>query len=125
MKEYRFDIDPVAKPRMTRRDIWLDPPRPPVSRYRQYKKDLNNLCLENRYRIGETLKIEFYLPMPQSWSKKKQWDMQGRPHQQKPDTSNLVKAFEDALTDDDSAIWSISAQKFWGDKGEIVVFESE
>ena len=45
--------------------------------------------------------------------------MSGKPHQQKPDTDNLVKAVLDAVHTDDSGIYHFEAMKFWGEAGEI------
>lgn len=60
--------------------------------------------------------------MPASWSEKKKAEMDGRPHQQKPDLSNLVKAFEDALTDNDQSINLYrEVKKIWGKYGKIVI----
>ena len=47
--------------------------------------------------------------------------MIGQPHQQKPDADNLLKALQDAIFDDDCAIWNIQVTKLWSDKGSIEV----
>jgi Holliday junction resolvase RusA-like endonuclease len=46
--------------------------------------------------------------------------MRGKPHTQKPDVDNLCKAFNDAVLDDDSAVWSQWGEKIWGDEGKII-----
>ncbi len=51
--------------------------------------------------------------------------MNGKCHQEKPDTDNLIKAFLDALLMDDSRVWHISAKKYWGSNGAIVVLRNE
>lgn len=56
--------------------------------------------------------------MPPSWSEKKRREMEGKPHQQKPDLDNLLKSL-DALYEDDSVIWKISAEKVWAREGFI------
>ena len=71
MKEYVFDIDPVAKPRQTRSDIWKDPPRPAVSKYRDFADTLRLLALKNGYRASDTLDVLFVIPFPKSYGKKK------------------------------------------------------
>lgn len=72
-----------------------------------------------------SLTIEATFAMPQSWSKKKRAAMDGRPHTQVPDLSNLVKAIEDALNRvvfaDDRQIASGSQSKFWGHTDETRV----
>ena len=45
--------------------------------------------------------------------------MLGKPHQQRPDIDNLVKAVLDALCEDDSFVWNIEACKLWSDKAGI------
>ena len=47
--------------------------------------------------------------------------MTGKPHQSKPDIDNLIKAFLDALLDDDAHVWDIRATKVWGTDGSIEV----
>lgn len=63
--------------------------------------------------------------MPKSWSKKKRAAMAGRPHTQKPDLSNIVKAVEDGanriLYRDDSQIAAGGQSKVWGDIDQTVV----
>ena len=60
----------------------------------------------------------FKMPIPQSYSKKKQAALVDAPHAKKPDLDNLVKAVLDALNgvafEDDSRICSISAVKLYG-----------
>ena len=52
--------------------------------------------------------------------------MRGKPHRQKPDLDNLVKAFKDALLKDDKGVHTYGImQKIWGDTGEIVVLDAK
>ena len=116
MKE--FDITPVPKPRQTRSDKWKK--RPAVMRYRAYADEvrLKGVKLSEN---GDH--VTFIIPMPKSWSDKKKIEMDGTAHQQKPDSSNLIKALEDALFTDDSAIWDYRITKRWGYTGKIIVEE--
>ncbi len=59
--------------------------------------------------------------MPGSWSKAKKERMNNRYHQQKPDLSNLLKAIEDAVYKNDSAIADIHVAKKWGYEGAIII----
>ena len=59
--------------------------------------------------------------MPASWSEKKKKEMDGKPHQQKPDIDNLEKAFLDALCKDDSYVYAHAGEKYWGREGAITV----
>lgn len=111
-------ITPMGKPRMTRSDKWKQ--RPEVLRYQAFKDEvrLNKVSLpESGYHIT------FVIPMPKSWSKKKQAEMNGKPHQQKPDKDNLEKALLDAIFEDDCRIWDGRVSKVWGEAGKIVIKE--
>lgn len=111
-------ITPMGKPRMTRSDKWKQ--RPEVLRYRAFKDEvrLNKVSLpESGYHIT------FVIPMPQSWSKKKKAEMNGKPHQQKPDKDNLEKALLDAIFEDDCRIWDGRVSKVWGETGKIIIKE--
>ncbi len=114
-----FHITPIGAPRQSRRDTWN--PSPAVLRYRAFKDELREQVQRAGYRLGDTLDITFRLPMPVSWSQKKRQAMNGKPHQQKPDTDNMVKAFTDALTKEDCAIYEEHARKYWAVEGSIVV----
>lgn len=48
--------------------------------------------------------VTFFIPVPKSWSKKKKKLHHGQFHQSKPDLSNLLKAWEDALLVEDKQI---------------------
>ncbi len=113
-----YDIDPVAAPRLTRRDKWMTPRRPCVQKYFDYRDAVNRLGVL----VPESgAHITFIIPMANSWSKKKKilWD--GKAHQSRKDVDNLFKALLDALYDDDSGVWDIRITKLWGYKGQIVI----
>lgn len=61
--------------------------------------------------------------MPMSWSEKKKVLYDGKPHQVKPDADNYLKAFMDALCEDDSYVYDVHAIKEWARKGEIILTE--
>jgi len=117
-KEY--PITPIPKPRMTRRDQWLSPPRPPVKRYWDF-------CLQCKLEkvvlpcFG--FHVTFILPFPKSYSEKIKKQLDGRPHMQKPDLDNLLKALGDAIYQDDSGIYDIWVTKRWGHEGKIMIEE--
>jgi Holliday junction resolvase RusA-like endonuclease len=76
------------------------------------------------------LTVTFYLPIPQSWSKKKKEEMAGKPMIFIPDTSNCVKFIEDVCTqllyEDDCLISDIVAKKRYDDgKGPRTEFTIE
>lgn len=111
-----YNITPIPKPRMTRSDKWKK--RDCVDRYWQFKDEVRQAEItlpESHYHVI------FILPMPKSWSQKKRLEMDGRPHQQKPDKDNLEKALLDAIFTDDCRVWDGRVSKFWGLKGMIVI----
>lgn len=118
-------ITPVPKPRMTQRDKWAK--RPCVLRYRDYCDALREAWpkLPDGHRQpfpASGYHAIFHLPMPKSWSKKKKAQMNGQPHQQKPDKDNLEKALLDALCADDSYIYDGRVSKYWSDAGYIQIY---
>ena len=109
-------VDPVAKPRMTRRDVWKK--RPSVLAYRAYAD-----TLRARYAgpLPDEVVIIFTLPMPRSWSARKRDRMRGQPHRAKPDLDNLEKAVLDALHPRDQEVWRKAGVKIWGDAGSVTI----
>lgn len=63
---------------------------------------------------------------PVSWSKKKRAAMIHRPHTQKPDGDNLLKAVKDALNRiawaDDGQVFDARVRKVWGEVDQTVVY---
>lgn len=112
----RYAILPVPKPRMTQRDRWAK--RPAVLRYRAFCDEVRAAGVE-LYPCGTH--VTFIIPMPASWSKRKRAEMDGQPHQQKPDWDNLAKALCDAVYDDDAHIWDMRVSKLWGKEGAIEI----
>ena len=105
---------PFPKPRMTAADRWKR--RPVVLRYWEWCARVREACERRGFLLPSSgLRILFAVPMPESWSKKKRSQMNGQPHQQRPDVDNYVKAVFDALSEDDSHIWQFSAEKRWTD----------
>jgi len=113
-------IDPVPKPRMTRSDSWKH--RPTVDRYYGFKDELVLACNKIGFKLPDKYKVEFFIKMSDSWSKKKKKEFEGKPHQQKPDLDNLVKAIQDCLVKEDSGIYHTEASKIWWTEGKIVFY---
>lgn len=106
---------PMGKPRMTRRDVWKQ--RPVVLRYHEYCDRIRaaaGTVPQNVYAVI----VYAYVPMPESWPKKKQAVMPDRLMQQKPDWDNIGKAVCDALFEEDSGIAGGVTWKFWCKSGE-------
>lgn len=119
-KVYTFPILAMGKPRMTQRDKWYK--REVTDRYWIYKRDLNTLANILKFNPQEVLSnyyhVIFYLPMPQSWSKKLQSQMAYTLHRSKPDKDNLEKAFLDCLCENDSFVADSRVSKYWCLQGE-------
>lgn len=111
-----YNITPVAKCRMTQRDRWAK--RPVVLRYFAYRDEIKAKGVE----LPEcNYHVIFVLPMPIRWSKKKQVEFIGKPHQQRPDKDNLEKGLLDAVYKEDATIWDGRVSKIWGKTGSIIV----
>lgn len=113
-----YNVVPMGKPRMTRADKWKQ--RPEVMRYRAF---CDHVRLLGVVMPESNSHVTFVIPMPKSWSKKKRSEMDGKPHQSKPDKDNLEKALMDALFTDDSHIWDSRVTKLWGEEGQIIIKE--
>lgn len=119
-QERVYPITPVPKPRMTQRDRWHK--RPATEAYWAFKDEVRI----RRVHVPESgAHIIFVLPMPGSWSKKKRAEMDGRPHQQRPDKDNLEKGLLDAIYDEDCQVWDSRVTKVWGRTGQIIVRTNE
>lgn len=111
-----YSITPVPAPRMTRSDKWNK--RPCVLRYFAFRDEIK--LKKVTYESGQH--VVFHIPMPDSWSKKKKAEMEGKPHMQVPDCDNFFKGMTDSIFDDDSHIWKISAEKRWSVIGQIAIY---
>ncbi len=111
----KYDLTPCPAPRQGRSDRWKA--RPCVLRYRAFKDAVRKA----KVAIPQPCKVVFWLPMPRSWSKKKRAKMAATPHEQRPDLDNLEKALLDAVFEEDGHIWSVWAEKRWGEAGAIQI----
>lgn len=117
-----YKITPIPKPRMTYRDSAkskqnrIQGMRPCVARYYDF---VNQIQMANVW-LKPGMYVTFYLPMPKSWSTKKKTEMRHQPHLKRPDLSNLLKALEDAVYNEDSHIWHYAGlEKLWAYEGSI------
>lgn len=118
-RDIRLEVAPLPKPRMTRGDSWMNPPRRCVAAYRAYCDTIRRLCGPEYQFPSEGAHITFHLPMPASWSGKHRQEMDGQPHMQTPDVDNLAKAILDALNIEDSHIWDLRITKRWAVVGAV------
>jgi Holliday junction resolvase RusA-like endonuclease len=107
-----YDIEPMAKPRMTQRDKWKC--RPIVLYYNAYK-DMVRLA---KVTIPPVPRVVFWIPFPKTYSQKKRRELDRMPHIVKPDKDNLEKALLDAVfgkyaETDDSHVWLGWTEKRW------------
>ncbi len=117
-----FPVDPIGKPRMTQKDQWKK--RDATDRYWELKRQMKQIAEGANFTMPEShIHIVCYMPMPYSWPKKKKEEMNGRPHQQKPDADNILKGIQDALCKEDSYIWDVRISKYWSYKGAIEIYK--
>ena len=89
-KIVEVEINPVPKPRMVKSDAYKK--RKVVQDYWAYKDQLKFKCsCLGVNDLPDVVGISFVMPMPRSWTKKKKSEMDGKPHQQRPDLDNLIK----------------------------------
>ena len=107
-----INVPPCSKPRMTRADKWKK--RPSVVKFFAFRDAIKQSSVQNI--ALESFDIEFHIPMPKSWSKKKKELHNGTPHKQRPDLDNYIKAWCDSVFEEDSVVWRFKASKRWTDK---------
>ena len=88
-----------------------------LEKYNDYKDTLLGEVKAKKFTLPPAgCGISFFIPLPKSWSKKKRKLYHGKLHQSKPDLSNLLKAFEDAICAEDKYIAHYSKlEKRWVD----------
>lgn len=111
-QRFTIQVQPMGKPRMSRRDKWAK--RECVVRYRAFKDTMKAAC-EGRMSRPSVVSWKAWFEMPKSWSKLKKHTLKGKLHRYKPDRDNIDKGILDALWDDDSCIADGSMTKYWDD----------
>jgi Holliday junction resolvase RusA-like endonuclease len=86
-----------------------------LEKYNDYKANLLALARKKNMSFHEQgMEINFYLPVPKSWSNYKKQKMHMQGHKIRPDLSNILKAAEDALLKEDKYIFHYaSLSKKW------------
>lgn len=111
--------------------------RPGQSRYGRYDtqrayKDSIGCILNTQWRNHKPLegfillRSIFYVPIPMSYSKKKQEELDGTPSKKKPDEDNLSKLYRDILTEvgvwkDDSQVCASMSAKIYSTHPMILI----
>lgn len=104
---------------MTRRDRWS--PSQAVEKYWDWKDRLVLAWEELEIEPPTTAHIIFLFGFPKTYPKKKKAKLIWKPHEQKPDTDNCIKAFFDALMTDDKMVWDIRGTKLWANQSGILI----
>tara|TARA_R110002012_G_scaffold38566_4_gene107198 strand:- start:46 stop:429 length:384 start_codon:yes stop_codon:yes gene_type:complete len=95
-------------------------------RYTEFKKEFRELLQE--YKATSTtdliyVKLDFYVQLPKTMSKKKKAEKEGKHCDNNADLDNYVKATLDSLEgkyyDNDNQIVMIRARKYWSNNGRI------
>ena len=122
-----FNIAPVvaSRARVTRWSTYFP------KKYTQFRKDFKELLEKYKSKPVDGLlyvKLDFYVQIPKSWSKKKKAEKEGKHCDNNADLDNYVKAALDSLEgkyyNNDKQIAMIRARKYWSNDGRIT-FEME
>ena len=117
-----FPIAPVvaSRARVTRWSTYFP------KRYAQFRKEFGELLEKYKAEPVDGLlyvKLDFYVQIPRSWSKKKKEDKEGKHCDNNADLDNYVKATLDSLEgkyyNNDKQIAMIRARKYWSNDGRI------
>lgn len=129
---YAFGVVPIGKPRMTQSDKWkTDPNHPDINKrkrevvhnYHKWQNEIRKQAAIMLFDIKKTFEAVFFIPMPESWSKKKKDNLNGMPCEEKPDTDNCVKGILDTFSKEDKSVWWVKAEKRWAFYGSIIIFQ--
>lgn len=130
-KYYLFDVVPMGAIRMTQSDRWKTNPnhvdpnkrqRESVTQYFNFKNRIKAQAKAMNFELPEVLEIVFLVPMPFTWSEKKKVRNNRKPVKKRPDIDNYVKAFMDAMSEEDGNVWKIIAEKRYAYRGSILVY---
>lgn len=117
-----FPIAPVvaSRARVTRWSTYFP------KRYTQFRKEFGELLEKYKAEPVDGLlyvKLDFYVQIPRSWSKKKKEEKEGKHCDNNADLDNYVKATLDSLEgkyyNNDKQIAMIRARKYWSNDGRI------
>lgn len=122
MKEMLLNIVPVPKGRPRFYCGHAVTPEKTRAYEKQIREGWTHGLMKEKFLMVD---IEFRMPIPKSYSKKKHIELLGQPHVKTPDLDNLVKAVLDGLQgsafDIDSKIWCINACKIYAERPSVLV----
>lgn len=111
---------PAARPRVTRWATFYP------KKYTQFKKDMDMALNDVVFIPFETniyAKLDFFIQIPKSWSKKKKSSKQGQFCDNNADIDNYCKAILDSLNEvyykDDRQIVMLKARMYWSETPRI------
>lgn len=85
-------------------------------------------CGNRFFSHSDPLKVtmEFHMPIPSSWTKRKKKGISHKPHSSRPDIDNLLKFVNDTLNkilwEDDALIYEIHARKFYSEEPKTRIY---
>tara|TARA_R110002126_G_scaffold175224_5_gene323878 strand:+ start:335 stop:727 length:393 start_codon:yes stop_codon:yes gene_type:complete len=118
---------PIAKkrPRFANRGKFVTVYDPDKKEQESIKILIKSLWKGKPLEKDVSIEIIFYMPIPKSWSKKKQQQLLENPHLVKPDVDNLLKLSLDCMNGivylDDRQIWNIKSTKIYSDNPRTVI----
>ncbi|MFK7696410.1 RusA family crossover junction endodeoxyribonuclease [Paenibacillus sp. HJGM_3] len=118
-----IEIAPRGAVRMTQKGKFMDKS---AMAYLSYKNEIGYKLREmypEPMKTPVAVNMTFWMPIPSSGSKRQQFEMNGRPHQKRPDIDNLIKGFFDAANkivwQDDNLVVKCTAQKRYAEQPGI------
>ena len=123
--EVEGEVVPKGRPRFTRTGHAYTPIK--TVAYEQRVKHATRKAIGDQKPFDEPIQLEIRIgmPVPKSWSQKKQLEALTKPHTKKPDLDNLVKAILDGMNGDayrdDSIIYKFSAYKVYAFEPSVEV----
>lgn len=127
MIQFEVNITPMGAVRMTQRSKWKNRS---AQNYLQYKNVIG-LAARKYFEIPlngpVATEVEFYYPVPQSWSKKDKAEaLSGKRFPiVKPDIDNVIKGIFDALNkiawEDDNRVVALITRKYYSTNPRIVI----
>lgn len=120
----RFNVEPTpaSRPRISRWSTYYG------KNHQRFVADMK-LATDNfnvmPYESEIKVSVDFFVPMPKSWSKKKKLAHNGKYANNNKDIDNYCKLLFDCLNGiyykDDKQIVGLATNKYWSDKGYIEV----
>tara|TARA_R110000823_G_scaffold2934_4_gene11675 strand:+ start:2182 stop:2583 length:402 start_codon:yes stop_codon:yes gene_type:complete len=119
-KTFYINPCPAARPRVTRWSTFYP------KKYTQFKEDMKLAVNDVKFIPFESsiyARVDFFVQIPKSWSKKKKTASEGKFCDNNADIDNYCKAILDSLNGvyytDDRQIVMIRARKYWSEDARI------